>query len=77
MFWAKIRYGILGNLAFCFSNPEFKRRGVTALVYKEILKEELSGLMDPNTSFIQDNAAIHTLRLLKEWLSEQGFKVLK
>jgi len=33
--------------------------------------------MEPDIIFIQDNAPIHTLRLLRAFLREEGYQVLK
>lgn len=76
MFWGAIRYGVKSDLAICFGDPNAKKGGVTARVYKQILEEELPGLMEPHITFMQDNAPIHTSKLLKDWLAEMGFKVL-
>lgn len=76
MFWGAIRYGLISELILCDGDPESKRGGVTARVYKEILEEELPKLIEPHVIFMQDNASIHTSRLLREWLAEQRFQVL-
>lgn len=60
MFWGAIRYGLISELILCDGDPESKRGGVTARVYKEILEEELPKLIEPHVIFMQDNASIHT-----------------
>lgn len=77
MFWAGIRYGVMSELVPCYGDPDAKRGGVTAKVYKEILEEHLPTIMDPDTIFMQDNASIHTARLIRQWFDEQGFQVLR
>ena len=77
MFWAGIRHGVTSELTLCYGDPEAKKKGVTPKVYKEILEEELPKLMEPSIIFMQDNASIHTSKLLKEWLKEMRFEVLE
>ena len=77
MFWGAIRYGVLSDLALCYGDPDSKRGGVTARVYRDLLEEELPRLMEPDIIFIQDNAPIHTLRLLRAFLREEGYQVLE
>ncbi|CAJ2504277.1 Uu.00g116710.m01.CDS01 [Anthostomella pinea] len=76
MFWGSIRYGTKSELAICNGDPEAKRGGVTARIHKEILEEELPKVMEPGNIFMQDNAPIHTSKLMKEWLANFGFPVL-
>ena len=76
MFWAGIRFNVTSDLVPCFGDPQAQRGGVTARVYKEMLEEYLPTIMDHDTIFQQDNAPIHTSRLLRAWLAEQGFQVL-
>ena len=76
MFWGAIRYGMKSDLILCHGDEESKRGGVTARVYRDILEETLPTIMDSDTIFMQDNAPIHTSRLLREWLAEMRFEVL-
>lgn len=76
MFWGGIRYGVKSDLAPCYGDEASKKGGVTARVYKEILEDNLPTLMDPDTIFMQDNAPIHTSKLLREYLAEMHFNIL-
>jgi hypothetical protein len=53
-----------------------KRGGVTGRVYREMLEEELPTIMDVDSIFMQDNAPIHTCKLVKEWFTDMGFTVM-
>ena len=76
MFWGVIRYGVLSNLILCYGDPDAKRGGVTARVYRDISEEELPKLMEPDIIFMQDNAPIYTSRLVRKFLNEEGYQVL-
>ena len=58
-------------------DPNTKRNGYTAASYVGVLDEELPTLFEPGLLFMQDNAPIHTSRLVREWLEENGIDVLK
>lgn len=60
MFWGAIQHGVISELVSCFGDPEAKAGGITARVYKNILQEELSKLMEPHITSMQDNTSIHT-----------------
>ena len=53
------------NLVPLNGDPNFKYGGVTASVYVELLEEYLPMIMDPDTIFMQDNAPIYTVRVIK------------
>jgi transposase len=58
-------------------DPESPRGGVTSAVYLEVLQEQLPTLYDPDLIFMQDNARIHTARIIKNWLTDMGIKVME
>ena len=58
-------------------DPDAKRNGYTAASYIGVLDEELPTLWEPGLLFTQDNAAIHTSRLAREWFEENGIGILE
>ena len=77
MVWAAFCAGRRLQLVFMPGDPEAKKGGVTSAVYLEILENELPTIWEPGLVFIQDNASIHTARLVKNWLKEEGIEVLE
>ena len=77
MFWGVFKYGMVSELVPAYGDPEAVRGGVTARVYREILEEYLPTMMEDDTIFMQDNAPIHTAKLVKEYLTSMGFRILK
>jgi hypothetical protein len=77
MVWAAF-YGLRrSQLVYMPGDPEAKRGSVTSAVYLELLKDKLPTLWEPGLVFMQDNAFIHTACIVKDWLKEQGIKVLE
>ena len=68
---------MLSDLVLCHGDPDAKRGGVTARVYRDILEQELPKLMDGDTIFMQDNAPIHTSHLLRNFLRDEGYRTLE
>ncbi len=57
-------------------DPDSKKGGVTARVYKAVLEKELPPLMQENSIFMHDNASIHTEKNVKKWLREKNYEVM-
>ncbi len=57
-------------------DPDAARGGVTAKVYLEVLQEQLPTVMGEDLLFQQDNAPIHTAKIVKEWFKDEGIKKL-
>lgn len=74
MFWAAFSYGRRTNLVSMIS--EEGSRGVTAIVYREILDEYLSQIYSPGDIFMHDNAPIHTAHIIRDWIIENGINVM-
>ena len=54
---------------------ESTKHGYSANLYLEVLEAELApihAILDPGYLFMQDNAAIHTARKVKEWFVDYG-----
>jgi hypothetical protein len=75
MVWGAF-YGA-GELLRLGRDPDGARGGYTAASYVGVLDEELPRIWKPDLLFMQDNAPIHTSRLAREWLAEQGITVLE
>ena len=58
-------------------DPEAKRQGYSAASYVGVLEDQLPSIWEPGLIFMQDNAPIHTSRLARDWLEEQGIDVSK
>ena len=56
---------------------ESKYEEVTSTVYLEVLKDQLSTLWESDLVFMQDNASIHTARVITNWFKEQGIEVVE
>jgi len=76
MFWAAFGYGIRTPLVPMEGDSDSRRGGVTAKVYKDILDEYLPPILGIGAIFMQDNAPIHTARIIRDWLIENGVKVM-
>ena len=67
--------GARSNLVFMPGDPDSKKGDVTSLVYIEVLADEVPTLWEPGLIFMQDNAPIHTARIIKAWFEENGIEV--
>jgi hypothetical protein len=52
------------------------RNGYSAASYLEILEENLFTIYSPEMSFMQDNAPIHTARIIKKFFEENGISTI-
>jgi transposase len=68
--------GLQSHLVAMNGDPESKKGGVTAWVYKAVLEKELCPLMQENLIFMHDNASIHTKKNVKKWLREKNYEVM-
>ena len=65
------------NLVRMVRNPDTKRNGYTAASYMDLLDGKIPTMWEPGLLFMQDNAPIHTARIVREWLEENGIDVLE
>jgi transposase len=63
---------VRSTLIICKGDPDLARGSVIASVYRDILEENLPTLLEYDTIFMQDNAPIHTSRLVRQFLEEEG-----
>jgi len=61
------------NLVPLNKNPNSKYSNVTTPVYVKLLEEYLPTIMDSDTIFIQDNAFIYTVHVIKIFFEKMGY----
>jgi transposase len=54
-----------------------RKHGYTAASYIRALEQEIPRTYESGMLFMQDNAPIHTARIVKEWLRDNSIRVLK
>ena len=64
------------DLVFMPDDPEAKQGGVTSAVYLEVLEEQMPTLWEPGLIYMQDEASIHTARIIKRWLADNEIEVI-
>jgi len=79
MFWAAFSgSGRRTGLIPLFGSPDIPRGSVNRMVildlYQRVLPTLLNGI--EGAIFQQDNAPVHTARIVREWLAEQDFEVM-
>jgi hypothetical protein len=77
MVWGAFGGGQRSELVLMPGDPDSKRGGVTSVVYLEVLEDILPTLWEPGLEFMQDNAKIHTAKVIKTWFAEQRIVVVK
>jgi hypothetical protein len=68
MFWAAFGQGVKTELVTMEGDPDATHGGVTARVYREVLREHLPSILGIGAIFMHDNAPIHTAHIIQEWL---------
>ena len=58
-------------------DEESKRNGYSAQSCLRVLEEALLTIYEPPVKFMQDNALIHTAKIVKEWLINNGIPIVK
>ena len=54
-----------------------RKHGYTVVSYIRAIEQEIPRTYEPGMLFIQDNAPIHTARIVKDWLRDNGIRILK
>ena len=77
MVWAAFS-GALGrsSLYVMDRDAESKKGGYSARSYLEVLEENIPRCYDFGLTFMQDNAPIHTARIIKKYFQDLGIEVL-
>jgi transposase len=55
---------------------ESKKHGYSAKSYLEVLEDQLPTCWEPGLIFMQDNASIHTAKVVKKWFKDIGIPLL-
>ena len=71
-FWGREK----SDLVRMTRDPEAKRGGYTAASYLGVIEDQLPTIVEPGLTFMQDNAPVHTAKIIKQWLEEMGILVL-
>jgi DDE superfamily endonuclease len=77
MVWGAFSTERQSELVFIPGDPESKHGRVMSIVYHEVLEDQLPTLWEPSLVFMQDNASIHTAKVITNWFKEQGIEVVK
>jgi len=54
-----------------------KRGGYSAASYINVIKEALPTIWEPGLIYMQDNASIHTARVVRQWLEDHTIPTLE
>ncbi|KAJ5129199.1 uncharacterized protein N7515_005238 [Penicillium bovifimosum] len=78
MIWGAIWGGGSSKIYQMVRDEASARNGYSARSYLDVLEGNLPQILDDtNRIFMQDNAPIHTARLIKSWLDEHEYDVIK
>ena len=77
MIWAAFAGKEQLNLVRVARDPGVKKNDYIAALYVDLLDEEILTMWEPGLLFMQDNASIYTVRIVREWLEENGIDVLE
>lgn len=72
MFWAAFGQGFRSGLVPLHGDPDAPRGGVSSRVIRDLYTAFLPEIIQPGDIFMQDNAAVHTARIIREILIEMG-----
>ena len=76
MFWAAFGEDIRTGLVPLDGDPEAQRGGVTSRVIRDLYQAFLPEFIGPNDIFMQDNAPVHTARIVKQVLEDLHIQVM-
>ena len=72
MIWGAIWLGGRLDLVVMRRDENSERGGYSAVSYLELLQDEIPRIWQPGMTYMQDNASIHTARIIKRWLIDNG-----
>lgn len=78
MIWAA--FSITGGRSECVimeRDEEAAKNGFTARSYLHVLQEHMPTIYEPGLIFMQDNARIHTAKIIKQYFQESTIELLK
>jgi transposase len=76
MVWGAIWVGGRSDLYIMDRDEASKKNGYSANSYVEVLEDQLPTIWSPGMLFMQDNASIHTAKVVKDWFENSGIPVL-
>lgn len=76
MVWNAIWTEGRSNLVIMTRDEAAAKKGYTANSYLNVLKEQIPICYEPGRTFVQDNARIHTARIITNWFKENAVSVL-
>jgi DDE superfamily endonuclease len=77
MIWGAIFLSGRSDLVVIERDEEAPREGYSARSYLTVLRDQIPRIYEPGKVFMQDGAAIHTARLITEWLEGEAIATLK
>jgi hypothetical protein len=72
MIWGAIWLGGRSEVVIMERDPYVKKNGYTAASYIAVLEDQLPQWYEPGMVFVQDNAPIHKVKKIKDWLELHG-----
>lgn len=76
MFWGAFGQRIHADLIDLHGDPEARRGGVTARVIYNLYLQMLPEILNEDSIFMQDNAPVHTARVVKSLLADLHINVM-
>jgi len=76
MVWGAIWVGGRSDLFIMNRDETSKKQGYSAASYLEVLDDQLPTIWSPGMIFMQDNAPIHTAKVVKDWLQSNAIPIL-
>ena len=76
MFWAAFSQISRTGLILLNGDSDSIRKGVTARVIIDLYQNQLLNILGPGDIFMQDNAPVHTARIVRNLLQEMGLIIM-
>jgi len=77
MIWAAIWGNEASDCIILYGDDEATRGGVSARSYLTLLQEQIPTVYEPGRIFMQDNAPIHTAKIIQKYLDDEVISVLE
>lgn len=77
MFWACFGYGIKSDLVVLNKDLLSPNEGVLSRTILSCYREHLGTVLELDSIFMQDNTEIHTAKIVKKWLQEEGIEIME
>ena len=76
MVWAGFGRGFRTEIVIMKRDYEAKHQGYSSKSYIEVLEEQIPLFWEPGWRFMQDNAPIHTARIVTQWFDDHAIEVV-